>query len=1242
MIKKFLFLQLIVFSTIVKAQFTGNAQEAWDIFNANDLLKADIAFNKFTKDPSTKAQAYLGKMLCNNLIDRDDKTFENFVNFLKSVEDPNPYLYLYTSIGLQSGEKTEEKAKFCESVLKDDKYNIHAKSCAIAYLNDHYQSIGDKAALENLQNIYGQIKTWSVVGTFLFEGNEDKVPVLDHPEFNYVFKDQNDANVKWFIPASMDKILETDINMMYFFSGDGIRYAQTFVESPVDQEIKLHAGCYGGLRLWVNDAQVIYEKEEKSMFLGQYAADIKLQKGYNRILVEVKGEYYSNPSFSVRLLDKNEKVLNLPLSAEPKPYTKVKDSGKKTVAFELASFDNLHKQYPNSFAVKIMYTLATMYSRDFVLAEEALNKLKKEYPTSSYVSFLTLNYYNNINSNATLADKEREFFRANDENSYLSRVLKMNELKEQKIFDEYDALLDETIKIYGKTQTLETEELVQLLRKREIPKAIEMLFKLCEKYPENQDFAELKYQVEAEQKGEKAAYANYETFLDKNQNMFTLLQHGGEIIEKGNEKKGLAMLKKGFEIYPYCSQYANKLADHFNNNQKYTEALTWIDKVIAIEPYNSDFLMTKGDIIKNMGNNPREYYVKALEYDPNNFEIRELMRDLDKKSDLKKIFPKNEAAQIVKSSKNEKYNDHDRITILNNEVRRIVYPEGKTEANYIILFRVNNQDGVESFQEYTIDRDYGSKLIINKAEIIKKDGTIQTAEINGASCTFPTLDIGDAVHLDYTQQFYSSGKMGAHFEDDFNFTFYVPCNQSTYRLLVPENYKFNYKVMNNNIEPVITNQSDGYKLYTWTMGKTEGKESEKYAVPGDEINSILYLSSFPDWNFIKDWYSEIVNRKLHTDFSVKQKANEIIGDKKNLSAEQKSKLIYDYICENINYSYIPFRQSGIVPQDPAKTITTKMGDCKDMSTLYCAIANEIGLKAYPVLVKSDGDRTSPMPLPSTNFNHCIVKYFDGDKGHYLELTDKKLPYHALPDPYIHASCLDIPLNNQSQNVTNTLFDIYDFNTNNKNREISLQLNGKGYNIKIKNLKTGFAASGMRSSYQGLSENERKKDLSDAFQQDFKGKYELLDLTWKNLDNRSDTIFYDVEFNVSSGINEIAGMKVLELPWIDKVDDSYFMNGEKRKYNLNYAESDTYQNTTQTLSVKPESNYTLAEVPQNVILDNKYFHYELTYAKEGNGLKAKRIFYPKQYIIEANDFESLKDFFTKINESDLLQIAFKKQ
>ena len=123
---------------------------------------------------------------------------------------------------------------------------------------------------------------------------------------------------------------------------------------------------------------------------------------------------------------------------------------------------------------------------------------------------------------------------------------------------------------------------------------------------------------------------------------------------------------------------------------------------------------------------------------------------------------------------------------------------------------------------------------------------------------------------------------------------------------------------------------------------------------------------------------------------------------------QKAKLIYNYIEENFNYSDVSFLHSALTPQRASRTLNSRLGDCKDLATLFVSMSREAGLDANLVLVDTRDEGDNNLDLPTIGFNHCIAQLHTGNKNYFVELTDNSLPFGAMSPKLINANGLLIP------------------------------------------------------------------------------------------------------------------------------------------------------------------------------------------------------------------------------------------
>ena len=82
---------------------------------------------------------------------------------------------------------------------------------------------------------------------------------------------------------------------------------------------------------------------------------------------------------------------------------------------------------------------------------------------------------------------------------------------------------------------------------------------------------------------------------------------------------------------------------------------------------------------------------------------------------------------------------------------------------------------------------------------------------------------------------------------------------------------------------------------------------------------------------------------------------------------------------------VSFRQSAFVPQRASAVLSTKLGDCKDLSGLFVTLAHMAGINAKMMLVDTRNNGQKDILLPSVEFNHCVVKAMLDNKNYFIEL-----------------------------------------------------------------------------------------------------------------------------------------------------------------------------------------------------------------------------------------------------------------
>ena len=86
----------------------------------------------------------------------------------------------------------------------------------------------------------------------------------------------------------------------------------------------------------------------------------------------------------------------------------------------------------------------------------------------------------------------------------------------------------------------------------------------------------------------------------------------------GKTEEWIASLKEGLNKYPHDTFFFGSLIDYYNNNNKFDEAMSFADGMIANDPNNAFFIYVKGYLFHNMKkyDDAITYYSQAIEKDP--------------------------------------------------------------------------------------------------------------------------------------------------------------------------------------------------------------------------------------------------------------------------------------------------------------------------------------------------------------------------------------------------------------------------------------------------------------------------------------------------------------------------------------------------------------------------------------------------------------------------------------------------
>jgi tetratricopeptide (TPR) repeat protein len=1216
-------------------------------FFQNKRQEAKEKFQKSTLNAEQKPEAHLMLSILAGMEGKDDLSYQEFEKFFNASSNPYPYLYAFwntESVYGAGAKKPEGQRIFFEKITQDPKAHGTLKAMAWSVLANHYNSSNQHSKGKEMYAKIGDINKWALAGEFenISESGFDKAyEPITNPFDTAIFINKNGSSTKWIVPSGNRNDRWYDVKYSYF-ADDAIIYAQSFVNSPADQEVVFRVGTSGSIKVWINDALALVEAEERNNGMDTYAAKVKLNKGYNRILLQIGSSELNQCNFMVRLTDDaGNPVAGITAETGYKPYSKA--SFPLPARIPIFAEEFFEKRIDGGKGSVLDYiSLATAYLRNDkgYEARKALKKAAELQPTCAYIKLQQIQAYNR-SENETDAKITVEWLKENDPDNLVSLRLKFGEEVDKETYEEAHKVVDKIANLYG----LEDEIYLKRIRLAALEKKQDKLISLVEeaykKFPELYSFVDLKVDVENSiNKNNAKAISILRKYLKNNYSNDAMGDLSTLYFGGNNPMQGVETYKEMIGHAPYSPGYHYNLAKFYHGSRLYDLAEAEYNTCLQIGSEVYYFWSALAANYNEKGNTAKaiECYNKALGLNPGDFDSREQLRKLQKKAEIFSYFPKVDVYEIVKKAPAPSAYPDDHSLILLDEVQKVVYAGGTSEEKRIFVVKIMNAEGINRWKQYYLQHYRMQSYNLEKAEVIKANGSKVEGSSDGAQIVFTNLEVGDAVHVTYKVKSSNGGRLARHFWESFYFTHYMPYLTTRYALLVEDGMNFKHLFSKEDIQATIE-KKDEFKLYTWQQFNHPGIEFEDKIPEIADVANNLFLSSIPDWTFVSNWYYDLATSKSKVNLEVKEAVAKIFEGKTGLSEMQKARMIYEYIVSNIKYLSVSFLQSGLIPQKASHTLNTRLGDCKDVSTLFVAMCKEAGLSAELVLIATRDNGKKQMLLPSIDFNHCIAKLNSGGKEYYIELTSDKLPFNTFYDNLKNANYLHIKSEQGGQKVELAYLNPPTRNLNQVLRKTEMRLEETDVFVKKTTQKTGVFASNMRDGYRDLGQQDQFKEMQRAIAGDF-NQTTLKTLKFKGLQGIGDTLEYTYEFHGPEALTEIGGMSVISVPWSERSRSSDYNFTEDRKFQMDLW-NDEGDGEEETVEFTLPAGMMLAEVPQEVNLSCPVAQYTQTAKYAGNKLTLKRQLKYKKDEISLADMKEFETFYRKVVAADSRQIAMKK-
>lgn len=1107
------------------------------------------------------------------------------------------------------------------------------------------------AGYKKYTNMITSIREWQFCGVFENLNNsgiDAHYPPEEKAQSAEPFNANSNGFVNWYDAGyPQDGYIHMGNHNEY---GSGVHYAQTFIQNDQARQVWLRLGAASKMHVYLNDVLVLEAEKDARTDMDAYNVKLNLPAGNNRLLVKL-AEPGGNSYFIARITDDAGKVINdLQYSRNYSAYNtstleELNPEEANTVVEDF--FIGKLQADPENFLNNYCLIKAYLRNEKYEEAKEIAEKWYEKYPKSSLIRLIMIEIYR-YEDDSEGAEELIENMEIDDEKYYVSYVSKFADVQElfrmsypdmEEFLDEFAEMMDNPMITNScgllKAHRLQQKDKVRIYLDRIVTTElangkIESVMTYIPLYANLLD-------------DENRANKYYKKLNRKYFDYGLRMRMVGYYDSRGERSKVLDIFR---EVYEYSDEFSGlkTLASVYQEYGLYAESKPYVEKMLERFPYSFMAMEGMGDVYLQTGQQDKaiEFYNKSLEHNSGNSSLRRKIRDITNQPDIVEDYIVDDIYAYVKKERGQIEENNYGYNMLLDQTVIQLYPEAGGKTRYTYVYEVTSTQGVERLTEYNLGVYSGFDVI--KSEIIKENGSIVPADANYTSFVFNGLEVGDVIHIDFETYFNGFGRFYKDYVKTVQLDTYHPVVKSTFTILVPDAIDIDFKLMNGELEAT-TSEIEGYKVHRWEFSDTEGMPSYESFMP-EEVDQFRYLhiSTIDSWSDIAFWYSDLVRSQLETTSEVTKVFKELFpeNDLSGISDNEKARRIYSYLMDNFNYSYVSFRQSGYVPQTPGKTIKTKLGDCKDFSTLFVALAQMADLEANLVLVLTGDHGKQALVLPSKDFNHCIVKVnLDGEER-YLELTDKNLPYKSLPSTLTNAIVLNIPYTYEKEEQ----FDLEVLEAplrreNVHTYNVDLMVSDREKVATVDAEICGAFRSFYRSQLDDPNYDMIKEKVGDIYS-DVLGENMKIDSVYNiNIEREPDSLVYTTSMSTEEKVRKIGGIKIIELPTISDAYNGSIIEDDERKYPIDYASYESVDRYVTNYTVTVPEGQVFTDMPEDVKLNYKGHSYERTYKKlSDNKLQVIVVARPGKEDISTEEYEEFKDFVTDVLEAKEAFIGYK--
>lgn len=1224
---------------------TTLASDGWELLFNNKPTEALTQFRNSTGDTDSElSDAIDGEIAVLSYLGKPEKLGELAGKSFALTNDPlhlaihgNALHYWSQQPAKRSDKKvlkSLQKARLAGSIATS-----HFAELEIAKQLVHGKS---KKAFK-IKDETGVLSQWHFIGPFENSAgsgfNAIYPPELEiNTEATYTGKSRN--TVSW-IPLKNESASPWIWLNNHAEGSNATYYFATSVNSSKDQKAYVSLGASASFKLFHNEQLIVSDSLFRNTGLNTFLKEINLKQGVNTFLMKV-GYEDVKANFSMALMDTSFKALTS--LSQLSEVLSLKATYQNTSENAMIMVDSISSLLHNQIETDSTDLAAVSQLISFLLlhdqgdrAEELIHSYLRKYPESGYLISQLAGILLRRGHTTEASTLFQKAYKLSPEGNVQWQHELSRHIAENDIASAYE-FLNSTPDVHKKKLEYVTAEMQLNASEGKIAQAMLLLDTIAEKFSETSEAAFILHKIYAE--GGQFSDAEKTLLNAQKKNWYNSVigyALGDYYMKSGASAKALELFSSIMEKNPNEPRAAFMIATLFTAHKQFEEALPYVNKTLELTPNSILAFRLKGQILQQLGryDEAEALYSEAITKTEDDFIAWESLRELQGKPSWQALAPIRDYDQIIEESREWCDSIDEPVSILNYNEDIFRYPSNAIRRRTYFVINLADRNSIEEWQEYSVGYNSGAeRLTILNAITIKDDGSTVPADRNGNHIVFKSLEPGDNILVEYTVEEHQHSGMNGMLYGEQEFSTSLPAFRQELRFINPLENPINYSVLGDVPDPLV-DTLDSFEISSFSVAEQFGDKHDSYKPREYEGRAKIIYSDFENWNDIAQWYYHLIARKGEDNPAIRALADSLFNGVED--QWEKVRKTHHFITKNIAYSFVPFRQSGWIPQGTGEILATRIGDCKDMALLGRTLLRFGGVDADLVLVNTGIFSYTNDAFKGPNFDHAILAVKVDDSTQFIDLTSNNSALGSLPVPDQGAMALIVT--EEADSLISLPIDIPENREVIREYTVTLHKDGSA-EVEAFTSKKGIFATLMRNSYRYLSKKKQKSSLEEAITRGDQS-VSISELEFQGIDSLVNDVRYTAKYIVDNAISISSNSALYKVHMPDRIKSGYFPVIEERKAPVSlrqFYRGIGVQKTKITLTYPEE--WKLNNRFDNQKLESEKGTYNLTFEYGKNSVTITREAHMNYNGIYAvDDFKDDHEFLSSILINDNIELIF---